>query len=86
MPPEGADLFHGTLVAGFAQWCARAAAETGIRTVTLGGGCFFNKVLTAGLAAALQDRGLTALTALKASPGDPGLSLGQAWIAAQVES
>lgn len=83
---EGADLFHGTLVAALAEWCAWAAGRTGIRTVTLGGGCFFNKVLTAGLKAALADRGLTALTALKASPGDPGLSLGQAWIAAQVEN
>lgn len=85
-PTLGANLFHGTLTAALAEWCAWAAAETGVRTVALGGGCFFNKVLTAGLIPALQDRGLHPLTALKASPGDPGLSLGQAWIAAQVEN
>lgn len=82
----GANLFHGTLIAAFAQWCAWAAEETGCRTVTLGGGCFFNKVLVAGLVPALAAAGLRPLTALKASPGDPGLSLGQAWIAAQMES
>jgi hydrogenase maturation protein HypF len=82
---DGANLFHGTLIAGFTEWCAWAAEQTGCRIVTLGGGCFFNKVLTSGLVPALRARGLVPLTALKVSPGDPGLSLGQAWIAAQVE-
>ncbi|MBC7950223.1 MAG: hydrogenase maturation protein HypF [Rhodospirillaceae bacterium] len=81
----GANLFHGTLIAALAQWCAWAAETTGCRTIALGGGCFFNKVLVAGLVPALQQRGLVALTAVKVSPGDPGLSLGQAWIAAQAE-
>lgn len=83
---EGANLFHGTLAAAFAQWCDWAARETGCHTITLGGGCFFNKVLTGLLVPALEARGLRPLTALKASPGDPGLSVGQAWIAAQVEN
>jgi hydrogenase maturation protein HypF len=83
---HGANLFHGTLIAALSEWCAQAATETGCRTITLGGGCFFNKVLSTGLVAALTARGLQALTALKASPGDPGLSVGQAWIAAQVEN
>ena len=79
---EGANLFHGTLVAALAEWCAWAAAETGWRVVALGGGCFFNRVLTAGLVAALTARGLRPLVAAKVSPGDSGLSLGQAWVAA----
>ena len=82
---DGANLFHGTLIAGLAEWCAWAAEQIGCRTITLGGGCFFNKLLTGGLVPALRQRGLVPLTALKVSPGDPGLSLGQAWIAAQVE-
>lgn len=82
----GANLFHGTLAAALTEWCAWASKETGCRVVTLGGGCFFNKVLTGLLVSALEARGLRPLTALKASPGDPGLSVGQAWIAAQVES
>lgn len=83
---DGANLFHGTLAAALAQWCGWAAAETGCRTITLGGGCFFNKVLVGLLVPALERAGLLPLTALKASPGDPGLSVGQAWIAAQVEN
>lgn len=82
----GANLFHGTLIAALAEWCAWAAGTTGCRTVTLGGGCFFNKVLLGGLVPALAQLGLVPLTALKVSPGDPGLSLGQAWIAARMEN
>lgn len=80
---EGANLFHGTLIAALADWCAWAAEATDCRTITLGGGCFFNKVLSTGLVPALTARGLIPLTAIKVSPGDPGLSLGQAWIATQ---
>ncbi len=82
-PILGANLFHGTLVAALADWTAWAAEETGTGTVALGGGCFLNRVLTAGLTAALAARGLRALTATLVSPGDAGLSLGQAWIAAR---
>lgn len=81
-PAEGADLFHGTLVAALADWAAAAAERHGPRHVGLGGGCFFNRVLSDGLTRALAQRGLTPLPARRVSPGDPGLSLGQAWIAA----
>jgi hydrogenase maturation protein HypF len=81
----GANLFHGTLIAALADWVAQAAAETGIGTVALGGGCFFNRVLTAGLVRRLSELGLRPLTAAKVSPGDAGLSLGQAWIAGLTE-
>ncbi|MBF0304038.1 MAG: hydrogenase maturation protein HypF [Alphaproteobacteria bacterium] len=80
-PAEGADLFHGTLSAALAEWVAEAAAETGVATVALGGGCFFNKVLGASLPPALRSRGVRVLRPLLASPGDPAVSLGQAWIA-----
>lgn len=84
-PGAGADLFHGTLIAGLAHWAEQAAQQSQCRTIVLGGGCFFNKVLSAGLVTALNRRGLPALTAITVSPGDPGLSLGQAWIAARTE-
>lgn len=82
---DGANLFHGTLIAALAEWCARAADETDVRVVALGGGCFFNRVLSAGLTEALMAKGLKPLSAAKVSPGDPGLSLGQAWVAALTE-
>ena len=81
-PADGADLFHGTLVAALADWAAGAAATAGIDSVAMGGGCFFNKVLRLGLAEALTARGLKPLLPVAASPGDPGVSLGQAWVAA----
>lgn len=81
-PEQGANLFHGTLAAALVDWAARAALRTGVRTVGLSGGCFFNRVLTRLVAEGLRDRGLTVLTHRAVSPGDPGLSLGQAWIAA----
>lgn len=78
----GADLFHGTLIAAMTDWAAQAAERTAVRHIGFGGGCFFNKVLKAGLTETLSKRGLTVLAPLAVSPGDPGLSLGQAWIAA----
>ncbi|CAA7625725.1 Hydrogenase maturation protein hypF1 [Candidatus Terasakiella magnetica] len=81
-PVRGANLFHGTLIEALAQWVADAASSAGITTVALGGGCFFNRVLSAGLAERLIALGLKPLTAMRASPGDAGLSLGQAWVAA----
>lgn len=81
----GAELFHGTLIDGLAAWCGWAAEKTQTPTIALGGGCFLNGVLTRGLIERLGGAGLTALTAIHVSPGDAGLSLGQAWIAAQTE-
>ncbi|PKU26546.1 hydrogenase maturation protein HypF [Telmatospirillum siberiense] len=79
---DGADLFHGTLVAAMLDWVCQAAEATGIRKVAMGGGCFFNKVLRQGLEDGLAERGLIPLLPKAASPGDPGVSLGQAWVAA----
>ena len=78
---RGANLFHGTLIAALDQWAGEAADATGLDTVTLGGGCFLNRVLATGLVERLRARGLRPLTAVKVSPGDAGLSLGQAWVA-----
>jgi len=79
---DGANLFHGTLIAALTDWVARASSETDIKTVVLSGGCFLNAILVEGLLAALRERGLAAVIPRQAPPNDGGLSLGQAWVAA----
>ncbi len=81
-PADGADLFHGTLIAAMTEWVAWAAEVAGVRHVAFCGGCFFNRVLMSGLADGLTRRKLDVLTPARLSPGDPAISLGQAWVAA----
>jgi hydrogenase maturation protein HypF len=78
---EGAELFHGTLVAGLAEWIGISAAQAGQTDIVLGGGCFMNRVLAEGLGRALRDRGLTPWFARTVPANDGGLSLGQAALA-----
>lgn len=79
---QGANLFHGTLAAGFAEQVLAARAATGIATVALGGGCFLNRVFTAALTDRLTRAGIAVLRPARLSPGDAGLSFGQAIAAA----
>lgn len=81
-PAEGADLFHGTFAAALVDWATAAARQTGVTVVGLSGGCFLNRVLTDAVVTGLRARGLRVLTHRAVSPGDAGLALGQAWVAA----
>ncbi|MGO9943970.1 MAG: carbamoyltransferase HypF [Rhodoblastus sp.] len=81
-PVEGAELLHGTLIAGLAEWIS-AFGSPGEK-IALGGGCMMNRVLAEGLAGALRKKGLTPLLARKIPPNDGGLSLGQAALARAV--
>ncbi|GLS05040.1 carbamoyltransferase HypF [Chitiniphilus shinanonensis] len=80
-PGYGAALFHAVLVEALADWVAVAAAQSGVRTVAGGGGCFLNALLRDGLHHALARRGLTLYTSQAVPCGDGGLALGQAWVA-----
>ncbi|HJU71890.1 MAG TPA: carbamoyltransferase HypF, partial [Paucimonas sp.] len=79
---RGAALFHTTLASALAEWAAGAARQRGVRAVALGGGCFFNRVMTSRLCADLDRRGLQVFLPQTVSCGDAGLALGQAWAAA----
>ncbi len=81
-PVHGAEVVHGTLAAALAAWLGERAEALGRRTVGLGGGCLSNRVLRDALIDALEARGLAVLTPRAVPPGDGGLSLGQAWVAA----
>jgi len=78
-----AALFHATLAEALATWVVRAGEERGLRRVALGGGCFLNRILCAGVRRRLEEMGFEVLEARLAPPNDGGLSLGQAWIAMQ---
>lgn len=78
---RGAARFHATLIAALEDWVMRAAADAAPPAVVLSGGCFHNRILSAGLADRLRARGLTVLEAQQLSPGDAALALGQAWVA-----
>lgn len=80
-PRAGAELFHGTLIEGLADWAATAAAQLQLTQIALGGGCFMNRVLAEGVAKALRKRGLAPLLPRAVPANDGGLSLGQAALA-----
>jgi hydrogenase maturation protein HypF len=77
-----AQRFHGTIVRIFAEAALEAVERTGVDRVVLAGGCFFNRLLRDGLIEALRRAGIVAAFPTRVSPGDAGLSLGQALIAA----
>jgi len=79
---RGAARFHAALVDGLAAWVIAAASRTGHRTIALSGGCFINRILSSRLTERLKAHGLDVLQAQRLSPGDNGLALGQARVAA----
>jgi hydrogenase maturation protein HypF len=80
-PREGAELFHGTLIEGLADWTGAAASAYGQTRIVLGGGCLLNSVLTEGLIASLRARGITPFLPRAVPAHDGGLSFGQAAMA-----
>jgi hydrogenase maturation protein HypF len=78
---EGAALFHGTIIAGLADWIGQYARQMGQTEVVLGGGCFMNRILADGLTQALRRRGLIPRLPRAVPANDGGISFGQAALA-----
>ncbi len=73
--------FHATVASALVTWAADAAHRHDIDVIALGGGCFLNVVLAAGVREGLAQRGLRVLEARELPPNDGGLCLGQAQVA-----
>ncbi|HJS41920.1 MAG TPA: carbamoyltransferase HypF [Gemmatimonadales bacterium] len=79
---ELAARFHESIAAGADQLAARLAADAGVGTIALAGGCFQNARLLMSLTARLEARGLRVLVPRRLSPNDGAVSYGQAAVAA----
>lgn len=77
-----ASRFHHTLAALVVAEAARLARQHDVIKVALSGGCFNNALLLDAVCAGLEARGLEALHHRIMPPGDGGVSLGQAAVAA----
>jgi hydrogenase maturation protein HypF len=76
--------FHAGIAEGFINAAANARIETDINTVALSGGCMANRRLARLLRSRLEEGGFTVLQHRSVSPGDGGLSYGQAVVAASM--
>jgi hydrogenase maturation protein HypF len=82
--PRIAARFHAGVAAGFVQAAVRARAATGVERVALSGGCMHNRRLARLLRVGLQVEGFQLFQHRSVSPGDGGLSYGQAAVAAAI--
>jgi hydrogenase maturation protein HypF len=80
--PRIAARFHAGVAAAFIRAAVEAGAATGIGRVALSGGCMHNRHLVRLLHAGLGAEGFEVFQHVQVSPGDGGLSYGQAAIAA----
>jgi hydrogenase maturation protein HypF len=78
--------FHAAIASGFQQAAVQARAATGVRQVALSGGCLHNRRLARLLRVKLEAAGFEVFQHIQVSPGDGGLSYGQAAVAATMLS
>ncbi len=76
--------FHAGVAAGFVEAAARARAATGLKQVALSGGCMHNRRLARLFRTKLEAEGFEVFQHVQVSPGDGGLSYGQAVVAAAI--
>lgn len=76
--------FHSGIAEAFIAAAANARGKTGISQIVLSGGCMHNRRLTRLLRSGLEAEGFQVFLHRQVSPGDGGLSYGQAAVAAAV--
>ena len=76
--------FHAGVAEAFVRAAAAAREATGIRQVVLTGGCMHNRRLARLLHAGLEREGFAVYQHRNVSPGDGGLSYGQAVVASAI--
>jgi hydrogenase maturation protein HypF len=76
--------FHISVANAFVQAAVRARTAIGIEQVALSGGCMHNRRLTDLLRTGLEQEGFRVFFHRSVSPGDGGLSYGQAAAAAAI--
>jgi hydrogenase maturation protein HypF len=76
--------FHAGVAAGFVRAAVLARAATGLEQVVLSGGCMHNWRLARLLREDLEAKEFEVFQHRRISPGDGGLSYGQAVVAAAI--
>jgi hydrogenase maturation protein HypF len=74
--------FHAGIAEGFINAAANERIESGINQVVLSGGCMHNRRLARLLRMGLEAEGFEVFQHVQVSPGDGGLSYGQAVVGA----
>jgi hydrogenase maturation protein HypF len=80
--PRIAARVFATLAAAIVESCRRTKRATNLRTVALSGTCFESRALLERTLALLTDAGFEVLIPRRVPPGESGVALGQAAIAA----
>jgi hydrogenase maturation protein HypF len=70
--------FHAGISEGLINAAANARIESGINQIAMSGGCMHNRRLARLLRAGLEEEGFSVFQHRNVSPGDGGLSYGQA--------
>jgi hydrogenase maturation protein HypF len=76
--------FHAGIAEGLINAAANARIENDVNTVVMSGGCMHNRRLARLLRAGLEEEGFQVFMHRSVSPGDGGLSYGQAAVAAAI--
>jgi len=74
--------FHGGVADAFIQIVTLARDATGLQHVAMSGGCMHNRRWARLLRLGLEEKGFQVFQHRRVSPGDGGLSYGQAVVAA----